>query len=399
MKFVFYIRKIFFKFLPVKKSRFFFTSFNGHYSDSPKRLSEEIHQLDNSIEIIWGLEKQRFEEVPNYVKKVAIDSPQADYYYHTSHFLIDNSFGNKLTMQIFPGKKEKLKFRIKKFLTNKKKQFVFTTWHGTPLKKMGRDQIGFNVIEFDCPNTEMMLGNEYTLNIMNHISFEKIKMTLMGTPRNDILFNIDNKKIKKIKQELGLPENKKILLFAPTFRSDSNDGENKNILRSGINQLNEFNIAELLSNLSSKFSGDWVIVCRFHYFVEKMVDWKALDVQSEGKIINGNDYDDMSKYLACSDILMTDASSSMFDFAITKRPCFLYFPDVEFYKNEERGFYVPIEKLPFPLVTTFEELMNSVQKFDHAAYVSEVEKLLVDFNYVDEKEATTKMAKYILSKK
>lgn len=384
------------KFRPVQKNRILFTSFNGHYSDNPKYISRKIHELDPSLEQVWLVSPRYLSDLPEYVKAVDInDADQVSYYRGTAGVIVDNVYGGKedyLTQNSFL---RKLLFRIWGFLKNKKGQSVFTTWHGTPLKCMGRDQIGSNLLDFSCPNTTMILGNQYTLDIMRHLTFEKIPMALLGTPRNDPLFS-SREETLRIKEKLGLPKDKKIILYAPTFRSDG-DVMNTNIHRSGLDQISQMDPERLFAALSERFGGDWTLVCRFHYHVEAQVDWDRLEKEHPGSFINGNQHDDMAQYLACADVLLTDASSSMYDFALTGRPCLLYFPDLEHYANQERGFYTPIEELPFPTAVDFEQLLHTICEFDEVRYHTGIDQMLRDYGFVDDRNSSERIAKYIIA--
>ena len=116
-----------------------------------------------------------------------------------------------------------------------------------------------------------------------------------------------------------------------------------------------------------------------------------------GKIINGNKNDDMAEYLACTDFLITDASSSMFDFALTGRPCALYFPDLKNYQGKERGFYIPIESLPFPCAETFLNFIEVVKDFDKVQYSQKIAKMMEEFGYVEDENSAKKVAEFVLS--
>ncbi len=391
------------KYLPTKKNRFLFTSYEGHYCDSPKYLSEAIHKMNHNVEIIWIVRKDMLPLLPAYVKGIVHEGIKGRikviWYKGTSRVWIDNSTGDKVSSLESNRPWEYLEFKINSFLRNKANQLLFSTWHGTPLKCMGRDLIDNRQIDYSCNPlaATMVHGNEYTLKIMDHLTFRKFNMKLLGAPRNDILFESDPQKKMKIKQKLGLPTDKKIILFAPTFRHDG-ELENKNIQRSGLNQLSEMNFNQLFESLEKKFGGEWVLVCRFHYYLDKMIDWDGLEEQYSGKIINGNKNDEMSEYLACTDILLTDASSCMFDFAITKKPCILYFPDVEYYEKKERGFYYPIRKLPFPLAVTFQQLLDTISGFDYEPYKENVGKMIEKFGYVDDGHSSRRIAAFILKK-
>ncbi len=382
---------------PIHPQRLVFTSFGGHYSDNPKYISQKIHELAPEKEIVWLVKNQYRDLLPDYVTAADIDNAaEATAYRGSARILVDNVYGEKCTQLDTNGASASLLFRLNSLLRNKRGQDVVTTWHGTPLKCMGRDQVGSHILKFSCPHTTMALGNRYTLDIMQHLTFDKINMELLGTPRNDLLFASQEQR-DQIKARLGLPMDKRVLLFAPTFRSDSDGLHDKNVARSGLNQLQAMRPEELFRALTDRFGGDWVLVCRFHYHVEALVDWEALQDAYPGQIINGNLHDDMAEYLACTDLLLTDASSCMFDFALTKKPCLLLFPDLEYYKTRERGFYTPIEQLPFPTATDFDGLLDAVRTFDTAAYTDGVERMLNDYGYVDDADSSERIAKYILA--
>ena len=91
---------------------------------------------------------------------------------------------------------------------------------------------------------------------------------------------------------------------------------------SGVFQLKALDIDALLSTLGEKFGGEWCFVFRSHNLVMKAIQNESLGIHSD--IINGNRFPDMAEYLAVSDALLTDYSSSMFDYMLTKRPTFLY---------------------------------------------------------------------------
>lgn len=386
------------KILFVKEKRVFFNSLGGHYCDNPKYISQKMYELRPDLEQIWLIKEQYRCLLPNYVKTVSPKNVWKRCWYEgTAHILVDCVFGNKVAV-LKKGKIKRLQFWVKKFLYSKKSQHVFTTWHGTPLKRIGSDQPNSGIIDFSLPQTMMLLGNQYTADIVRRTTFDRLKVDLIGTPKNDILFKSGNNS-SALKAELGLPAGKKIVLFAPSFRSDAKDGlKKKNVRRSGINQIEEIDFSVLFKTLNKVFSGEWVLVCRFHYHVAELVDWNELEEKYHGCIINGNLHNDMAEYLACTDVLITDVSASMFDFAVTEKPCFLFFPDMEHYKNIERGFYMNIEELPFPVSISFTELIKDILEFDNAVYTLKVRKLLNEMGYVDDADSSDRVVKYILEK-
>lgn len=387
------------KILPVRRNRFVFSSFDGHYSDSPKKISEVLHQRDSNVEQVWLINEKYSNNVPDYAKAIRINSFKALFYRGTAEVLIDNVYGNKGTVLAGDSKVRKTVFKLETFLRNKKKQKLYTTWHGTPLKRMGRHIFGSKEIDFTCTNGTMILENQYTIDIMKYLTFDKMRMLLMGCPRNDALVKIKSDEVERAKEVTGLPKEKKIILYAPTFRSDGDGVSDKNIYRSGINQLNDIDFDKLFKVLSEKFGGEWVFVSRFHYHVEKMVDWEELERKYPNQIINGNTHDDMSDYLLCSDVLITDASSCMFDFSLARKPSFLLFPDLDYYKNEERGFYCELETLPFSVSKDVDGLLENIKNFDAQNFNKDVDKMFNELGYIQDGKSTEKIVDLILEEK
>lgn len=381
----------------VKKNMWMFSSFEGQYSDNPRYLSEKLHEISPDKEIVWLVRSELLTSLPDYVRGVDIRSAEADRIRASAEVIIDNVYGGKAYSRYGEGFGARAKARLFEFLTSKKGQHTYTTWHGTPLKRIGRHQIGNDIKDFCCPDTTMILGNRYTLDIMNEVTFGKIDMKLIGTPRNDMLFGTGD--IAKRKRAARLPEDKRILLYAPTFRNDGKDTEGKNLQRSGIDQLAALDIDRLFATLSSKFGGEWTMVCRFHYHVADAVDWKSLEEKYPGRFINGNTGVDMAEYLAATDLLLTDASSCMFDFALTGRPCLLYFPDIENYRGRERGFYTDTSELPFPLAVDGEELISAIEGFDGTAYAEGIGNMKEKMGFVDTADSSERIIRYILGER
>ena len=380
----------------VERGLWVFTSFDGHYSDSPKYVSMALHEIKPDAKIVWLVNKKFLPLLPDYVLGVDIESDEAEYYRGRAEIVVDNVYCGRVYSRMSDTFLDKVKERILYILDNKRSQRAYTTWHATPLKCIGRDQVGNTVYSFSCPGVTMFWGNQFTIDTMRHVTFDKLKMQLIGTPRNDILFS-DEEKAFEMRKKLGLPIDKKIVMYAPTFRNDGRDVEGKNVLRSGINQMDEIDFDRLFAALSERFGGDWVFLCRFHYHVEKLVDWEGLNKRYEGRFINGNLHDDMAEYLLCTDLLITDASSSMFDYSVSgHKPCLLYFPDLENYQSKERGLYVDVTKLPYPLAVTFEELERNIRSFDEEKYKADVDALLQEFGFVDDAHSSERIVNYIL---
>mgnify|MGYP003300667479 CR=1 FL=1 len=103
----------------------------------------------------------------------------------------------------------------------------------------------------------------------------------------------------------------------------------------------------------------------------------------------------MSEYLFCSDILLSDLSSCLFDFMCTKRPAFIYFPDFEHYANKERGLYFPLSKLPFPFAREAKELIKNIESFDQNEYNKKIEEAHKFFGSYEDGKASERFIEKI----
>lgn len=382
------ILESFFKKFPIRKDQIYFLSFGGRYSDSPKYLSEEIHRLDDKAVLVWSLTDPENEVGrPGYIIKVKHNSMRDIFHRSTSKVVVDNVVGVN-SRYIHKGDRQD---SIRKKIARKKRaeQVSVSTWHGTALKKMVKDEPGSTVIGFESTLDEMYWGDDHTIDLMNAILYDKVNILKLGVPRNDILVDLSHDEKMKIKEKLNLPDEKKILLFAPTFRK--NDVE-----KSGLMQLEMIDFDLLFHTLEEKFGGAWIMVSRFHYLVDSKIDWEEINRKYSGKIINGNLHEDMALYLAAADMLITDYSSSMFDFALKGEPVFLLCPDIEYYGSTERGFYLDIENMPFSFAADFKSLIENFQSFHQEKYLSKVASMDEELGNINDGKSSERIALRVL---
>ena len=354
----------------------YFCSFYGQYNDHPKYISIELYNSHPEINQVWCKSEKNNEHFPPYIKNIKFESFLHYFYIYNAKVVVDNYFG----LRSFIGEEFGIKSKLYQWLSNiDDNQLNIATWHGTPLKCIGFDSFDYDSTKhlYSCVDYSLA-GCSLTHTCLLKAFRNSFDVRLYGTPRNDIFWrNLD---ALEIKNKLCLPLNKKVLLYAPTFR---NDVEN-----SGISQLKNLNIDKLLNSLSQKFGGEWVIVCRFHSHVMNLLNKSIIDgIQ----IIDGNIGDDMSDYLYVTDVLLTDYSSSMFDFALTGKPCFLYTPDKDYYIKQERGSYINIEKLPFPPNVTCNELFDSINNFNNEIYKNKVNEFLINIGNIEDGQASKRI--------
>lgn len=372
--------------LPVKKNTAFFMATGEHYADNPKYVSEKLHDLEPAVQIYWMLAKDNNEAIPEYVKPIYCDNSYSwacAKWSHRAQIVVNNGAG-QLGYAKMP--------RFSRFLLERKGQIIICTWHGTPLKKIGGSEQStteFARANFQNYATFILAGCQYNKEIFQKDLYlrGKVPVCLTGTPRNDVLVLPDSDRAARLKTKLKLPTEKKIVLFAPTFR--------KNTAQNGGVQLEQIDVSAWLDALSARFGGEWVLAVRFHAFVNKSLNIAEFIEKYPGKVVSGNLGSDMAEYLQCVDALITDYSSSMFDFVFTEKPCFLYAYDLEEYK-QERGVYLNIEELPFPLAATSSELVDRIKSFDAIKYSKDVEKMLHDLGNVEDGHAAERVVESIL---
>ena len=368
------------KILPILKNTVMFDSYNGQYNDNPKYISECLHNINPFITIVWTTSKHGHEMAPSYCKIVIYKSLKYYYYLNCAAVVVDNYIG--IRNFGFKNFYSKMLYKI----VNNNNQLCISTWHGTPLKKIGKDIIQHSVNNYYTCTDYCIVGCKYTADILENAYLLNNKILFCGTPRNDILVkSITN--VTKIKQKLRLPLNKKIILYAPTFRETIN--------LSGIDQIKILKFDEIINKLKLVFGGDFIFVFRVHHGMLEKIDINKILKDYKGIVYNGNIGDDMAEYLKCTDVLITDYSGSLFDFALTKKPCFLFAPDRNHYEYIERGFYMNYDTLPFPIANTYTELINCINNFSEKDYIDNIDNFLNRIGNIEDGYASERVASIV----
>lgn len=336
-----------FRVLPLK-DRVNFISFSGRqYSDSPRRISELLAGEHPEIQQVWAFtepEKFRFLEEKG-IKVVKYKSLEYLYYVMTSRVYVDNAeFWSALKFR--PG------------------QMVLETWHGGgAYKRVGGHRIDVNereqrhaVEKMNKITLFLSSSKAFTSHVIRDAYQYRGEVLECGLPRNDDLLHPDPAAAARVREALGIPENTKILVYAPTFRN------------SHALDLYDVDFARLKAALERRFGGEWVILLRMHYYLAD----KAM-ASNAPYLRNATAWPDMQELLLCADALLTDYSSCMWDFSLMHRPCFLYARDIAAYRGE-RDFYTPIESWPFPLAADNDELEQVIAEFDEDRYRENVDR-------------------------
>lgn len=337
-----FLYKHIFRKLPRKDNLVFFESFLGkNYSDNPKYIYEYLDAHYPEYKTVWSFnEKTR---IPGKAKQVQRFSLRYFYTLARAKYWVNNS-------------------RMPYYLQKRKEGVYLQTWHGTPLKRLV-----FDMDDVYLAGSQDYKANFYTqsrrwdyLNSANAFSTEIFQrafqydnpMLEYGYPRNDILYKKNNTDdIMNLKKKLGIPTDKKVVLYAPTWRDDDY------VARGQYN----FNLELDLKDMQKQLGEQYIIIVRTHSLVSEMLDLSTY----EGFAFNFSNYDDIAELYLVSDIMITDYSSVFFDYANLKRPILFFTFDLEKYRDKLRGFYLDIEnELPGPLLKTSDEVMNAIKNIE-----------------------------------
>ena len=285
-------------------------------------------------------------------------------------------------------------------IKKKRNQVYVQCWHGTPLKKLRYDievngasintvqeirkRNDRDAVRFDYFISPSKYCTEKFTSAFNLKKLGKEKIIIEeGYPRNDFLFGKTKKDINKIKDKLGIPKNKKVIFYLPTFRD--------NQYTAGVGYT--YNLMLDFDRLKKEIGNEYVILFSPHYFVSNNIN---LD-KYKGFIINVAHYDEINELYLVSDIIMTDYSSVFFDFANLKKPILFYMYDYDDYKNNLRDFYIPLKELPGPIAKNQKELENNIKNIDKIfeEYKDKYKAFNEKFNYLDDGNASERVIKTI----
>ena len=165
-----------------------------------------------------------------------------------------------------------------------------------------------------------------------------------GYPRTDELFNVDRNKVEAIKRELGLPLDKKVILYTPTWR-----------------KMGAFDMEMDIEKMREALSDEYILLVRLHHLC---APGDAVEVDNKFAF-DLHSYRCVEDLYLISDILITDYSQVMFDYALLNKPMLFFTYDLEDYRDNLRGLYVDIEKeVPGPLVFNTDEIIDCVNNID-----------------------------------
>ncbi len=331
--------------LPLRDSVVFVSWKGKQCGDNPLAIADELRRRGDDREHIWAVSDYSV-PVPDGARTVLTGTE--DYFEalaRSSYLIANDDMGGHYH--------------------KRDGQVYVQTWHGTPLKKIGFDITQpqfisgagyFDVLAADVAKWDLLLSpNPFSTPIMRRAFRYDGEVLESGYPRNDLLRSGDAERTAAdVRRRLGLPEGKRVVLYAPTWRDNQYYASGRY----------RFDFRLDLERAWRKLGDDHVFLVRGHHHM-------AEDVPAGTRpdfAVNVTAYPDISELFLVSDVLVTDYSSVMFDFAPTGRPIVFFTYDLELYRDQLRGFYFDFEaEAPGPLLATSDEVVAAIGDIDSVA--------------------------------
>ncbi|MFI6153488.1 CDP-glycerol glycerophosphotransferase family protein [Kitasatospora sp. NPDC051170] len=328
---------------PVRDAVLYHVGEISRYGDSPRAVHEELVRRGLPLEHLWSSDDMQA-DLPGTARSVRMWSPEWFEALATAKYIVTST-------------------HLPEFFVRRPGQVVVQTWQGSPLKQVGFD---FEKVWFTDSNylkglarevqhwNLLVAGNSWSAPVLRRAFDYRGEIVESGSPRNDLLFAADREKTaEQVRERLGLPEGKKVVLYAPTWRED----------RRRPNGGYQIDLRIDLEAARAALGEDQVLLVRRHHLM-----CGQIPDAGNGYVWDVGSYPDMAELLLIADVLVTDYSASVFDFASTGKPLLFFTYDLEHYRDNLRGFSLNFEaEAPGPLLATSEDLVKALGRIDEVA--------------------------------
>ena len=322
-------------FIKKNPKQVFFQSLIGrNYGDSPKIIFDSMRSDPDfkDYKYVWAFADPDKFDVPEGTEKVSLNSLKYFYKAIQSGVWVCN-------------------VNVERGLMFKPKNTIFlNTGHGGQFKIDGNAQKNRN--DYDYSDVDMYCSfSQFDEDInVRDFNVRKEASVICGVPRDDELYRVTPEKIEAARRKLRIPDGKKVILYAPTWRDSSDGGDSYTIAP-------PMDIAYWRERLSN----DYVLLFRAHHLTTK-----SMDLTYDDFVIDGSQEQNVNIVLIASDILITDYSSIAYDFSILERPIVDFAYDYEEYKAM-RGLNEDLEVMfPGSVFATQEGVIDHILAMDAA---------------------------------
>lgn len=321
-------------FVPTDNKMIVFSGHTRKYNDSPKAIYEYMlshPEKYGQYKCVWALEDPVIVDVPGNPIKVKTDTLQYFKYTLKAKYWVTC-------------------VNIERSLHYKKHHCRYlNTWHGTPFKHVGNDAGRRKDFDFGCVDL-FCYASDFEKDVYKRaFKIKEDALIPTGLPRNDELYRVTSQEISVTKKLLNLPNDKKVILYVPTWRESTDNGKTCSI-KPPLDA----------DKWEKALRSEYVVLFRMHAYTNKLLGLKFNDT-----IRDFSTYPNVNDLFKVADIMISDYSASMADFSILERPvlCFTY--DYEEYRDE-RGLYVDYDKdMPSGILKTEDEVLSYIQNMDY----------------------------------
>ncbi|WP_338588696.1 CDP-glycerol glycerophosphotransferase family protein [Paenibacillus sp. Y5S-9] len=372
-----------FRFLPIDDKKVVLSSFEGKqgYSCNPKYIAEEILKRNKlssqAYKLIW-LVNDTSNIFPSEILVKKNSFWNRAYQLSTAAIWIDNH-------------RKPLETR------KRKKQLYIATWHGAigfkavgELRGTSFPEIARLVSKHDSQLVDYFLSNSsWCSDMYRKAFFYEGEIIKTGSPRCDVYREAEHMR-NRIRKEFELPENSKILLYAPTFRSGT-----QNIVMNTLSGESRLSYEALHEVLNKKFQGDWYIFVRLH---PSLKGQKFENKENNSIIFDITNRDDAYDVLAATDLFISDYSSIAFDAAAMNIPVFIFAEDMDDYVKDRGRLLWDMEDLPFKVSYSNDELLKNIIEFNEEEYHNGLGKLREEVELLEDGYASQRVVDLIQKK-
>ncbi len=315
-----------------------YQSFEGRYSDSPRVLYEALRARGGAHEHVWLADPAHAAGFPPGVRTAGYGMPDGREALEAADLLIANTHTDVTW-------------------TKRDDAVYLQTWHGTPLKRIHWDVLWappgrLERLSGDVARWDRLISPNATSTPLLRGAFRYDGAVFeSGYPRNDVLNAPDRDEIRAAaRAELGIADDRTVVLYAPTWRDEE-------VFAAGGR---EFRLAFDIGAFTERLGEDHVLLLRLHY----MLTGRCTAVE-HAAVRDVSFYPDISRLYLAADVLVTDYSSSMFDFAVTGRPILFFTYDLADFQGRMRGFYFDFAPVaPGPLLETTQDVLDALRDLD-----------------------------------
>ena len=337
-----------------------FVNFSGKKcGDNVKIISDKLYE-NKDIKQVWIYHDKEFSELPKDIIQVKWGSV-------------------KMLKELATSKVWCSTHTFPRWVKKYNHQFYINTWHGgLGMKKIEGDAIDkldryiIQRIKHNSKIVDVFISNsDWLTEIYKRAFWYDGEILKIGYPKTDYLLNPPKNVSEKVHKFFKLDKNVKLLLYAPTMRNNPKL------------EIFDLGFEDTIKALKERFGGSWKILIRLHPVNASL----SKELKYDDNVIDATEYPDILELTIANDMFVSDYSSGIFDAAIIDKKALTFAVDSDEYDNE-RGLYIKLEDLPFPVARNKKELYNNIKNFDCEKYEVDLKKYFDKVGLYDKGNAT-----------